>query len=132
MTATAVPVKSVATVKVCASGIAGLLVAIPIGAKTTSKRIWRATSGAPPGPVATAVAVPVWPEHKLGPQSVPLGGNFNALNIGAGLTVTATGTVSPAEHYTLRLKGVSTGTLDASSTLVEPETACVTARTSGM
>ena len=63
---------------------------MPIGPKTTSKRICRATSGAPPGPVATTVAVPVWPEHRLVPQSSPLGANVSELKIGEALTVTAT------------------------------------------
>ena len=50
----------------------------------------RGTTGAPPGAVAITVAVPFCPEHKLVPQSVPLGANVSEFRMDDALTVTAT------------------------------------------
>ncbi len=102
---------------------------MPTAPKTTSKRICRPTNGEPPGPVASTVAVPVCPEHRLVPQSSPLGANVSALKMGESLTVTATVLVCPAESCTVIVTSVSVSTLLGSRTIVLPATFCATGST---
>src|SRR5689334_14538778 len=86
----ATPALSVTTEMVWACGALGLLVLKAIGPYTTSKRISRPTSGAPPGPSAATRAVPVCAEHRSDPQSLPVGVKVRLFRSGAGITLTGT------------------------------------------
>ncbi|MCE7876167.1 MAG: hypothetical protein DYH14_02330 [Betaproteobacteria bacterium PRO3] len=128
----AVPVPSVTTVSVGASGVPGLLVMMANGPKTASNRIWRPGSGAPPMPVATTVTAAVSPSQTFEPQV-----EFDGVivrpfwNSGAKRTMTLAITFWPDWSATVTWTGTSvpTATGLATRTRVLPATLNGTGRT---
>src|SRR6185295_1466507 len=128
----ATPDASVTTVIVGVTGVPGLLVRIANGPNTTSKRIWRPGSGAPPGPVATAVTAAVSPSQMFWPQRPLEGVTVRPVaNSGAKRTVTLTTVAWPDWSLIVIATGTSTlrATGLATSTTVSPETFRGTGRT---
>ena len=96
----------------------------------TSNFTCRPARAAPPAPSTVTTAVPFWPEQIADvPQSLPLGVIVSELRSGAARTVTAAVARCPEASWIVTSTAVSPPTLAASSTTVDPGTACATGRT---